>query len=102
MRSLATAGRVPDMNRAFEIELFRERRDISGICVHFIAFVRLAGAPMAPTIMGNDSIALFEKEEELVIPLVGSQWPTVMKHQRLRLARAPVLVKNACAILGGD
>jgi non-heme chloroperoxidase len=53
-------------------------------------------------VMGDDPIAFLKKVEELVIPLVGSQWPTVMKEQRLRIARAPVLVENVYAIPGGD
>ena len=54
---------------------------------------------MAAPVMRDHTVAFAEKEQHLVVPVVGAQWPTVMEHDGLGVARSPILVEKAGAIL---
>ena len=70
VHDLAAAGRVTDVNRALQIEMRRERREIVGIMVHVMAVGHLAGAAMAAAVMGDDAKTVIEEEQHLRIPIV--------------------------------
>src|SRR5262252_6291817 len=57
---------------------------------------------MAAPIMGDDAVALFDKIEQLRIPIVATQRPPVVKDNRLGALRAPVLVVDFSAVFSGD
>src|SRR5262245_64729980 len=55
---------------------------------------------MTTAVMGDDAITFAEKVKHLVIPVVGGQWPSVVKNNGLGIFWPPVLVENLDAILG--
>ena len=77
-----------------------QRREIVGVVIHVVAVADLAGAAVAAAVMGDDAKAVVEEEQHLRVPVVGRQRPAVAEHDRL--ARAPVLVEDLDAVLGGD
>ena len=97
---LAAAGGMADQHGVMQIERFDERRQIVGVGVHVVAVPGLAGSAMAATVMGNGAIAMGGHEEQLVVPGVGIERPAVAEDDGL--PRAPVLVKDRGAVLGGD
>src|SRR6516165_2577108 len=100
MRDLAAAGGMTDMDGVFQVEMRGQSRQIVGIMVHIMAVASLGRAAMAAAVMGDDAIAMIEKEQQLRVPLIGRQRPAVAEHDRL--ARAPVLVKDLRAVSGGN
>src|SRR5689334_5865449 len=77
-------------------------RRVRRIMVHVVAVTNLARTPMTTPIVSNDAVALSEKIQKLGVPIVGAQRPSVMKHERLRVPRSPILVKDCHAILRRD
>src|SRR5262249_35201926 len=75
-------------------------RKIVGVMVHVVAVGDLRRAAMAPAIVGDDAIAVIEKEQHLGVPVIGRERPTVAEHDGLTLA--PVFVKNFNAVLRFD
>ena len=57
---------------------------------------------MAAPVVGNNAVALAEEVQQLLVPIVRAQWPTVMKDEGLRLSRAPILVEDLHAVFGRD
>src|SRR5258708_39499107 len=55
---------------------------------------------MATAVMCDAAKTVGRHEEQLVVPGVGRKRPAMAEHDRL--PRAPVLVENPGAILGGD
>ncbi|CAM5601104.1 hypothetical protein SFUMM280S_08181 [Streptomyces fumanus] len=55
---------------------------------------------MAPAVVGDDTVAVVEEEEQLGVPVVRAQRPAVVEHDRP--ARTPVLVEDLGAVPGGD
>src|ERR1043165_2387545 len=91
---------MPDVDCILQVERSDEFGNVGRVSVHFVAFVGL-GRPTMPTpIVGYHAIALVQEEEHLIVPVVGTQWPAMMKNDRL--PGAPVLVENLCAVFGGD
>src|ERR1700681_285010 len=68
--------------------------------IHVVAIAGLAGSAVAAAVVGDDSIAVIEKEQHLRVPVIGRQRPTMAEHDRLTLA--PVLVIDFDPILGLD
>src|SRR3954466_16036091 len=60
--------------------------------IHVVAVAGLGGASMATPVVGDDAIAVLEKEQHLRIPVVGRERPTVAEDDGL--SAAPVLVVN--------
>src|SRR5580704_11468911 len=89
---LASAGGMADMDRVFEVEMRRKSRQVVGVMVHIVTLGGLGGATMATAVMGDHAIATMQEEKQLRVPIIGRQWPTVRKDNRL--SRAPVLVVN--------
>src|SRR5882724_2033039 len=68
--------------------------------IHVMAVAGLAGSAVATAVMGDDSIAVIEKEQHLRVPVVGRQRPAMAEHDRLTVA--PILVVNFDAVFGVD
>ncbi len=97
---LAAAGGMADKHRVVQIECFDECREIVGVGVHVVAFPRLARTAMAATVMSNRTIAMGCYEDQLVVPGIGIERPTVAEDDGL--PRAPVLIKDRGTVLCGD
>ncbi len=91
---------MADVNGVLQIEMRDHRGKIVGVVIHIVAVGDLGRAAMAAPIMGDDAIAVIEKEQHLRVPVVGRQRPTMTEHDGLTLA--PVFVKNFNAIFGFD
>src|SRR6476660_6878203 len=52
--------------------------------------------------MRDDAIAIRNKEQKLIVPIVGGKRPTMMEHDGLRVPRTPILVVNLNAVLARD
>ena len=101
-RGLSAARGVADVNGVAKIEMLDNCHDIRRAMVHVMAIARLARAAMTPAIVSDDTIAVAEQVENLGIPLIGAQWPAVVKDDRLSALGTPVLVENLKAIFGCD
>ena len=55
---LAAPGRVPDMNRVVQVKVRGYRGHVIGVVVHIVAVGDLRGAPMAATVMGDDTVTV--------------------------------------------
>src|SRR3989442_6096219 len=97
---LAAAHGMTDQHRLVQIKCVDERRQVVSVVVHVVAVPGLAGSAMAATVMGDGAIAVGGHEERLVVPDVGIERPAMAEDDGL--ARAPVLVKNRGAVLGGN
>src|ERR1700687_1607784 len=96
-RYLAAAGGMADMDGVFQVEMRRKSGQVVGVMVHIVALGGLSGAAMATAVMGDHAIAMLQEEQQLHVPIIGRQRPTVRKNNRL--SRAPVLVVNLRSVL---
>src|SRR6516165_1273265 len=55
---------------------------------------------MAATVDADHAIAMLDEEQHLGVPVVGAERPAMMEDDRLALA--PVLVEDLCAVVGCD
>src|SRR5580704_12435251 len=92
VRHLATPGGMADMDRIFQVEMCRESRKVIGIMIHIVAVGSLSRAAVTTAIMGDNPIAMVQKEQHLVIPVVRAERPTMTEDYRLSCT--PVLVVN--------
>src|ERR1700716_4558407 len=90
------------MHGTLEVEVCGQRRYIVGVMIHVMAAAGLGGAPMAAPVVGNDAITVLEEEQHLPVPVIGTQRPPMMKDDRLRVLRSPILVENLSAVFRGD
>src|SRR5262245_40616106 len=97
---LAAAGGMANMHGVLEIEMRGHRGEVVGVVIHVVAIGNLAGAAVAAAIMGDDAKAVIEEEKHLRVPIVGRQRPAMAEDDGL--ARAPILVEDLDAVLGGD
>jgi hypothetical protein len=98
----AAAGRMPDMHSVPQVERVSEFCDVGRIGVHLIAGIGLSRAAVAAPVVRDDAKALAEEEHHLVVPVVGGERPTMVKHDWLGVLRPPVLEVNLCAVARGD
>src|SRR6266849_9632108 len=91
---------MTDQHRLVQIKCVDERRQVVSVVVHVVAVPGLAGSAMSATVMGDGAIAPGSQEERLVVPGIGIERPAMAEDDGL--ARAPVLVKNRRAVLGGN
>ena len=56
----------------------------------------------AASINGDDAISMLEKEEQLGVPIVGTERPAMVEHDDLGIARPPILVEDFGPVGGGD
>src|ERR1700751_283640 len=78
----------------------RHGGEIVGIMIHVVPFAHLRRAALPTTIMGDDAIAVLEKEEHLRIPVIGRQRPAVTEDDGQTFA--PILIKNLYPVFGFD
>ena len=102
MRDLAATGRMTDMDGVLEVELPHQLLHVLDIGVHVVAGVGLRRAAMAAAVVRHDSKAVVEKEHQLRIPVIGAERPAMVKDDRPRVLRTPVLVEDIGAVAGGD
>src|SRR3546814_5096856 len=89
------------MNGILQVQCLRQRDQVGGVGIHVIAIVGLARPAMAATVMRDDTIASGIEKEHLVVPFVAAERPAMMEHDRLRIARTPVLEKDPGAVTSG-
>ncbi|MDT4834717.1 hypothetical protein FQZ97_683640 [compost metagenome] len=100
-RRLAATGRMTDMHGVAQIQVLHQRRDVRSVVVHVVAVAHLRGPAVAAPIMRDDAIAQANEEQGLAIPIVTAERPPMVEHDWLGVLRAPVLVEDLNAILGG-
>jgi hypothetical protein len=91
---------MTDVNRVPQIEMPGQRGKVVGIVVHVVAVTGLGGSPMTAPVVGDDAIAMLEKEQHLRIPVIGRQRPAMAEHDRL--TGSPVLVEDFRAVRNCD
>src|SRR5262249_42871954 len=87
-------------NRVLEVEMLREGREVVGVVVRVMSIRTLARPSMPAAVMGDDPIAMVQEEQDLGVPVVGRQGPSMREDEGL--AGAPVLVENGRAVGGDD
>ena len=90
------------MDRVLQVERGHQLGDVGRIGVHLVAGVGLGRTAVPAAVVRDDPEALVEKEHHLAVPVVRAERPAVMEDDRLRVLRAPVLVEDLGAVLGGD
>ncbi|MNH25494.1 hypothetical protein D3C79_854910 [compost metagenome] len=90
------------MHRAAYAQMIDHCRHVVGVVVHVMAIPDLAGAPVAAAVVGDDTVALGQEKQHLRVPVVGAQWPAMVKEDHLGAARAPVFVEDFNTIFGCD
>ena len=88
------------MNGVLQIQVRRRDGKIVRIVIEVVAVGYLGGAPVAAAVVRNHAIAATEKEQHLVVPVIGGQRPAMAERERLTLA--PILVENFNAVLRFD
>src|SRR5690606_22334093 len=78
-RRLATAGGMADVDCVTQVQPRCQRCNVCSVGVHVVALGTLAGAPVATTVVGDDAIALLEKEQQLRVPVVAAQRPAMVE-----------------------
>src|SRR3546814_9840205 len=73
------------MDHAPKVESLHQIDHIGRICVHVIAFARLAGTTVTTPVVRNHPIALTKKEHHLIVPIIGAERPAMMEHDCLRI-----------------
>src|SRR3981081_2054370 len=91
---------MADMDSVFQVEMRRQSGQVVGIVIHIVAVAGLGRATVATAVMGNNAIALMQEEQQLRVPVIGRQRPSMAEHDRL--ARTPVLVENFRAVFSRD
>ena len=102
MRRLTAAGGVADMDGIPRSRCSTTAASISGVVIHVVAVADLGRAAMAAPIMRDNAVALVQEVKHLRVPVVGAQRPAMMEDDRLGVLRAPILVEDLDAVLGGD
>jgi hypothetical protein len=90
------------MDRISQVEVLDHRGRVGGVVIHIVTVAYLRRAAVAAPVMGDDPVALAEKIEQLRIPIVSAQRPSVVEDDRLGALRSPVLKVDISAVFGGD
>src|SRR3546814_1134546 len=86
---------MADMDHAPKVESLHQIDHIGRICVHVIAFARLAGTTVTTPVVRNHPIALTKKEHHLIVPIIGAERPAMMEHACLLIFGDPILVERS-------
>jgi hypothetical protein len=70
----AAVGRMADMHRTLEVEMFGQPRQVVGVMIHIMAAVGLGGAPMGAPVVGDHAEALAEEEQTWRLLRLGTLW----------------------------
>src|SRR5207302_4854869 len=81
-------------------EMFGQRCQVVSVMIHVMSGSSLRRAAMAAAVVGDDAIAVLQKEHHLRVPVVGGQRPAVAKDDGLTFT--PVLVEDLNAVSGRD
>ena len=98
--NLSASCGVSDVDRFFEIKLRRKLREIVCVSVHLVAVKRLGRSSVAATIVSDASKSARGEIEDLAIPVIRTQRPTVAKHNGL--PRSKILVEDLRSVRGRD
>jgi hypothetical protein len=82
--------------------MFEYGGGVGCVVIHVMTVAHLRRAAMAAPVMGDDAVALAEKIEQLRIPIIAAQRPSVVEDDRLGILRPPVLVVDFSPVFGGD
>src|SRR5258708_12492312 len=88
-----STGRVPHMDRVFQVKLLGELREIVRVGVHVVAVPGLRGTAVASPVVGDDAISELPEEQHLSVPVVRRQRPPVAETDWLPL---PPLLAKIC------
>src|SRR6516162_77495 len=86
------------MKRSPQIKLVRQGHHVSGVGIHIVPRGTLCRAAVATTVMRDNPVTLREEVEHLVVPVIGTQRPSMVEDNGLGVAGTPVLVEDAGAI----
>src|SRR5215468_6873470 len=86
------------MKRPLQIELVRQGHHVSGVGIHIVPSGTLCRAAVATTVMCDNPVTLREEVEHLVVPVIGTQRPSMVEDNGLGVAGTPILVEDAGAI----
>ncbi len=86
------------MDGVLQVQGFDDRCGVRRIGVHVMAVGGLRGAAVAAAVVGNDPITVLQEKQHLRVPVVRTERPAMVKHDRLALP--PILVKNLGAVFG--
>src|SRR5271156_2420606 len=100
VRHLAAASGVADMHGILQVQMRGKCRKIVSIMIHVVTIARLRGPAVAAAVMGYDAIAVTQKEQQLCVPVICRQRPSMAEHDGLTLS--PVLVEDLDAVFGRD
>src|SRR5438094_6758972 len=92
MRDLAAAGGMTNVDGVLQIKMRGQSRKVVGIVIHVMAVARLGGPAVPSSVIGDDTIAVFEEEQHLRVPVIGRQRPAVAEDDALSFA--PVFIIN--------
>lgn len=98
----AATGRMTDVDGITKIEMLGYRRHVGSVVIHVMAIAHLRRSAMPAAIVGDDTVTLPDKEEHLIVPIVGAEWPAVMEDNWLRRFRTPVFVEELNSVLSVD
>src|SRR5204862_1893095 len=90
MRYLAATGGMTDVHGILQIKMCGQSRKVVGIVIHVMAVARLGGPAVASSVMGDNAVALLQKEHYLPVPIIGRQRPAMTEDDGLSFA--PVLI----------
>jgi hypothetical protein len=93
---------MADMDGISEIEMLGHGCNVGGVVIHVMTIADLSRTAMAAPVMGDHTTPLADEIEHLSVPVIGTQWPSVVEDDRLGIPGSPVLVKDLDPILGGD
>src|SRR5262245_38637450 len=93
---------MADVDGVVQVEVLDDSGGVSGVVVHVVAGANLARTAVPTPVMGDGAIAVGEEEQHLGVPVVGTQRPAMMEHDRLRTPGTPVLVVDLDAVFGAD
>src|SRR5262245_57470824 len=74
---------------------------IGGVVLHVVAVAHLARPAVAAPVVGDDPKTFSDKLEHLRVPVIGTQRPAMVKHDRPRVPGALVLEVNLRSVIGG-
>jgi hypothetical protein len=63
---------VPDVDRALQVELFDERREVVRVSVHLVAIPRLARTAVTAPVMGDTAVTARGEKQHLIFPRVSA------------------------------
>jgi hypothetical protein len=97
-RDFTSAGRMTDVDRAFQVEMRRKRSEVVGIVVHVVAVIDLRRTPVTTAIVCDNAKAATKEEHHLGVPVVGRKRPPVAEHDRA--TRTPIFVVDLYSVGG--